>query len=185
MRVTAAGAAGPPAQPFAIRPATPADADRLAALAERTFRETYAEHNTADDMERYVAAHFGPARQRAELSAPGHRVLLAEADGREAGYVQLATGPAPDCVGGESPLEIARFYVDRPWQGRGLAPALMGAAVGTARDAGAGVLWLGVWERNLRAIAFYRKSGFREVGTQHFLLGADRQQDLVLARPLV
>lgn len=167
-----------------IRPAGVPDAAWLAELAERTFRETYASHNTPDNMERYVAEHFGPALQAAELADAGYLTLVAEVDGRAAGYAQLGRGPAPECVAGPDPMEIIRFYVDRPWHGQGLAQALMRAAATHAGAAGARTLWLGVWERNPRAIAFYRKCGFVEVGTHTFVLGTDHQRDLVLARPI-
>ena len=168
----------------AIRAAREPDAAWLADLAERTFRETYGAHNTPEDMERYVAQHFGPAIQEAELRDAGLTTLVAEVDGQAAGYVQLARASAPAGVTGSAPIEIHRFYVDRPWHGRGVAQRLMDAAVSTAKAAGAGTIWLGVWERNPRAIAFYRKSGFRDAGTQTFVLGADHQRDLVLERPL-
>jgi GNAT superfamily N-acetyltransferase len=167
-----------------IRPARVPDAPWLADLAERTFRETYTAYNTPEDMERYVAAHFAPALQAAELADPRFVTLVAEVDGRPAGYTQLGHGPAPSCVTGPEPMEIVRFYVDRPWHGQGLAQELMGAAAAHAQGVGARTLWLGVWERNPRAIAFYRKCGFTEVGTQTFVLGADHQRDLVLERPI-
>jgi GNAT superfamily N-acetyltransferase len=169
---------------LAIRPAGASDAPWLAAVAERMFRETYGAYNTPDDMERYVAGHFGPRLQEAELRDPRLITLVAEDAGDAAGYAQLSRGPAPAAVTGPAPMEIARFYVDRPWHGRGVAQTLMAAAVDAARAAGARTLWLGVWERNGRAITFYRKSGFGDVGTQIFALGADQQRDLVLARPL-
>lgn len=168
-----------------IRRAEPADALWLAALAERTFRETYRAHNTPADMESYVAAHFGPDRQASELNDPAMTTLVAEDQGRPAGYVQLGRGPAPASISGAGPMEVVRFYLDSRWHGRGVAQRLMGAAVDAAREAGAGTLWLGVWERNQRAIAFYRKCGFRDAGTQEFVLGSDRQRDLVLERPLL
>jgi ribosomal protein S18 acetylase RimI-like enzyme len=168
----------------AIRPARVPDAPWLAALAERTFRETYSAHNTPEDMESYVSRHFGPSRQEAELRDARLTTLVAEVDGKAAGYVQLARAPAPAGVTGPAPIEIHRFYVDQPWHGRGLAQLLMEAAVRAAKADGARTIWLGVWERNPRAIAFYRKSGFRDAGTQTFVLGADHQRDLVLARPL-
>jgi GNAT superfamily N-acetyltransferase len=168
----------------AIRPAGPADAAWLAALAERTFRETYTAQNTPANMERYVTAHFGPARQEAELRDPRMTTLVAEVDGRAGGYAQLARSEPPPPVTGPAPMEIVRFYVDRPWHGQGVAQVLMAAAVETARRAGGRTLWLGVWERNDRAIAFYRKSGFQDAGTQTFVLGTDHQRDLVLTRPL-
>jgi ribosomal protein S18 acetylase RimI-like enzyme len=168
----------------AIRRAANADGPRLAQLAERTFRETYGEYNTAADMERYVEEHFGPARQAQELTDPRLITLVAEVTGQPAGYAQLGRTTAPACVTGAAPIEVLRFYVDRPWHGRGVAASLMAAAVGAAADVGGRTLWLGVWERNGRAIAFYRKAGFAEVGTQTFVLGTDHQRDLVLARPL-
>ena len=167
-----------------IRPAGVADAPWLAALAERTFRETYTAYNTPDDMERYVGEHFGPERQAAELRDGRMVTLVAEVDGRAAGYAQLARGAAPPSVTGPEPMEVVRFYVDRPWHGQGVAHQLMAAVADAARTAGARTLWLGVWERNPRAIAFYRKCGFEDVGTQIFVLGEDHQQDLVLARSL-
>jgi ribosomal protein S18 acetylase RimI-like enzyme len=167
-----------------IRPARVPDAPWLADLAERTFRETYTAYNTPEDMERYVSEHFGPELQAAELGDPRYLTLVAEVEGRPAGYTQLGQGPAPAGVTGAGPLEIMRFYIDRPWHGLGLAQALMGAAAEHARAAGARTLWLGVWERNPRAIAFYRKCGFTEVGTQSFVLGTDHQRDLVLQWPI-
>jgi ribosomal protein S18 acetylase RimI-like enzyme len=168
----------------AIRPARVPDAPWLAELAERTFRETYSPHNTPEDMERYVRDHFGATRQESELRDPRMTTLVAEVEGQPAGYVQLARVPPPSVVTGAAPVEIHRFYVDRPWHGRGLAQQLMDAAFGAARADGARTIWLGVWERNPRAIAFYRKCGFLDVGTQTFVLGADHQRDLVLARTL-
>jgi len=167
-----------------VRPAGVCEARWLAALAERTFRETYSAYNTPDDMERYVSDHFGAARQEAELRDPRMVTLVAEVGGQAAGYAQLGQGDAPACVTGPAPMEVVRFYVDRAWHGHGVAQTLMAAAIAAACAAAARTLWLGVWERNPRAIAFYRKCGFGDVGTQIFVLGADHQRDRVLARPL-
>lgn len=167
-----------------VRPAEVREAPWLAALAERTFRETYSAYNSSNDMERYVTDHFGAARQAAELRDPHRVTLVAEVGEQAAGYAQLGHGDAPPCVTGPAPMEVVRFYVDRPWHGHGVAQMLMAAVIAAACTAGARTLWLGVWERNPRAIAFYRKCGFGDVGTQIFVLGADHQRDRVLARPL-
>jgi GNAT superfamily N-acetyltransferase len=87
-------------------------------------------------------------------------------------------------VTGEAPVEIGRFYVDRPWQGRGLAQRLMAAARDAARDLGGITVWLAVWEHHPRAIAFYQKQGFRDVGSQPFRLGSDLQTDRVMVAEL-
>ena len=82
------------------------------------------------------------------------------------------------------PLELKRLYVARAWHGQGVAQALMEAALDAARARGAATLWLGVWERNPRAAAFYRKYGFERVGEHTFMLGADAQTDWLLVRPV-
>lgn len=165
-----------------IRPAQAGDAAGLAAFAARTFRETFAADNTAEDMALYVAANYGPERQSAEIHDPGIVTLLAEDGRRLAGYSQLYGGPAPDCVSSTAPIEIRRFYVDRNWQGRGVAQTLMMASLEAAMERGARTVWLAVWERNLRAQAFYRKCGFEDCGAKEFVLGRDRQTDRVMVR---
>jgi ribosomal protein S18 acetylase RimI-like enzyme len=167
-----------------IRLAQPGDASALATFAARTFRETFEADNTAEDMALYLAANYGPERQAAEIGEPGIVTLLAVDGRRLAGYCQLYEGPAPDFVPGAAPIEIRRFYVDRNWQGRGVAQSLMVASLEAAMERGARTIWLAVWERNLRAQAFYRKCGFEDCGAKEFLLGRDRQTDRVMVRAL-
>jgi ribosomal protein S18 acetylase RimI-like enzyme len=171
-------------QEFAIRTAGSADAERLSELAVRTFRDTYAEHNRPENMAQYLAAHFSPRLQAVELADPLTATVVAEAGTQLIGYAQLRPGTPPDCVPGRDRLELSRIYVDRSWHGRGVAQALMTATVREATERGAQTLWLGVWERNSRGIAFYRKCGFADVGTQAFVLGSERQNDRVLALTL-
>jgi diamine N-acetyltransferase len=172
------------AQDYTIRIAASADAGRLSELAVRTFRDTYAEHNRPENMLQYLAAHFSPEKQAEELADPRMVTVVAEAGPQLIGYAQLRLGNPPDCVPGTERLELSRFYVDRPWHGRGVAQALMTATVREATGRGGERLWLGVWERNARGIAFYLKCGFADVGTQTFVLGSEPQNDRVLALTL-
>lgn len=167
-----------------IRRAVPADAARLAKFAARTFRETFEADNTPEDMELYLASAYGEERQAAEIQHHGMVTLLAVDGRRLAGYSQLREGQVPDCVAGPAPIEIWRFYVDRAWQGRGVAQALMVETLRAASAKAARTAWLSVWERNLRAQAFYRKCGFDDCGAREFVLGRDRQTDRVMVREL-
>jgi len=170
---------------FRIRRGTPRDAAALAALAARTFHETFVEHTAPDDMTRFLAATYGEAQQRRELEDDAIVTLVAEAEGALIGYAQLKSGgEVPNCVPEELPIELARFYVDRQWHGGGVAQALMNVVEQEARTAAARTLWLGVWERNHRAIAFYAKHGFRRIGAHPFLVGSDLQTDDLMARTL-
>jgi ribosomal protein S18 acetylase RimI-like enzyme len=167
-----------------IRMATSTDAVRLSELAARTFSDAFAADNRPEDMAVYLAASFTVERQAAELADPEVTTLLAEIGSELAGYAQLRSGPAPEEVTDPAAHELVRFYVDRHHHGRGVAQSLMAAVLAAARERGARTLWLGVWERNLRAIAFYGKSGFVDVGSHEFWLGSDRQTDRLMARPI-
>jgi ribosomal protein S18 acetylase RimI-like enzyme len=167
-----------------IRRATDEDAACLAAFAERTFVETFGADNSAENLAAHVAKSFGPAIQLREIRDPDMITLVAALRATLAGFAQVRRGTPPSCVIGKSPVELLRFYVDRPFHGRGIAQALMRTVDDVARAIGGRTLWLGVWERNPRAIAFYTKCGFVDVGEQTFLVGADEQTDRVMARSL-
>jgi len=170
---------------ISIRIAGPLDADLLAEIGARTFRRTFARDNTPEDMAAYLAAAFGPALQAAELADPGTTFLIADI-GREAvGYARLVRAPAPECIPAGRPIEIRRIYAAEAWLGRGVGAALMRACLGEAERQHCDVIWLDVWERNQRAIAFYQAWRFVQVGTQDFVLGSDVQHDLLMARAVL
>lgn len=170
---------------ISIRIAGPEDDALLAEIGARTFRHTFARDNTPEDMAAYLAGAFGPGLQAAELADPGTTFLIAEAEGDTVGYARLVRAPAPACIPAGRPIEIRRIYATEAWLGRGVGAALMRACLGEAERQQCEVIWLDVWERNERAIAFYRRWGFVQVGTQAFVLGSDVQNDLLMARPVV
>ena len=163
-----------------IRRANSSEAELLADLGARTFTEAFAAENTPENMSAYLAQAFTPESLAAELADPLATFLLAFIEGEAAGYAKLYRGESSACVTGERPVELARIYVLQRLLGSGVGRALMQRCVDEARASGSGVLWLGVWQRNLRAVAFYRKWGFTTVGEQLFQLGADAQTDWVM-----
>lgn len=167
-----------------IREAKLEDARALAELAERTFRDTFGPVNRPEDMALHCATTYGEALQSAEIADPQRLTLVAEDGASLVGFAQLRWGTAPPCVLAKHPGELQRLYVIAPWHGRGLAQALMKTSLDAMRKRGSDVAWLGVWEHNPRAIAFYKKLGFVEVGEHVFPLGTDPQRDLVMARPI-
>ncbi|MEM9385022.1 MAG: GNAT family N-acetyltransferase [Pseudomonadota bacterium] len=166
---------------LSTRTATAQDAQSLARMAEETFRDAFAEQNTREDLDRYCADAFGEQQQLSEICDPESITVLAERSNRLAGYAQIKTRSSIHCVAGDALAELSRFYLRKEHHGRGVANVLMADVLARAADAGARVLWLGVWEHNPRAIAFYRKCGFDAVGEKTFLIGSDLQRDLVLA----
>lgn len=167
-----------------IRRATLADAPLIASLGAETFVMSFGAQNTPENLAKHLAHAYGEDIQRRELADPAITYLIAEQNGRTAGYAQVREGDAPACITGPSPVEVRRFYVVHDFHGTGIAQALMDACATEARRRGGRTLWLGVFEQNPRAIRFYTKWGYEDVGGQTFLLGDDPQQDRVLSMSL-
>ncbi len=167
-----------------IRRANESDADLLAELGATTFYESFAAQNTPENITAYLTATFGPERQRAELADPRNTFLIAENDGVAIGYAHLRTGKTPACVSDPKAIELVRLYVSSTFQGSGVGGRLMDACLTEARQAGHQTIWLGVWQQNTRAQAFYHRWNFSIVGEHVFQLGDDPQTDWLMERSL-
>ena len=168
--------------PVTTRQATPADAAVLASLAASTFRDTFGPDNTPENMGAYMSSAFGADIQAAELRDPRVTVYLADVSGAVAGYAMLREGPAPPSVGEANAVEIARLYAATHLIGAGVGATLMRRCLDEAMTRGRRAVWLGVWEQNPRAIAFYSRWKFVDVGATTFQLGRDVQSDRVMMR---
>jgi diamine N-acetyltransferase len=164
-----------------LRRAVAADAPSLAVLAERTFRDAFGARNSPANMDLHCARVFGAEIQLGEIQDRGLVTTIAEAEKRMIGFSQLRPLHTHASVVAARPAELKRLYVVPEWHGRGVARELLQDALNTAAREGCDVLWLGVWEHNPKAMAFYRKSGLEIVGTHSFMLGQDRQRDLVMS----
>lgn len=169
---------------YAIRRGVAADATALAAFAAHTFTDTYGAYNSPANLQMYLASSCNAAQQGRELADPDVATLLAYRHSELAAYAQVRRGSTPPCISGAAPIELLRFYVDKAWHGHGIAQRLLGEVQRAALELGGATLWLKVWENNPRAIAFYRKANFVEVGVADFFVGTDRQTDRVLAMDL-
>ena len=170
---------------FAIRPCGPNDALALATVASATFLETYAGIiDGADSLAHCRTQHAVEAYER-WLADPATPLLMATVEPGDypIGYVMLSPPDLPVPTG-EGDVELKRIYVLHRFHGERVGPALLEAAVATARDAGARRMLLGAYGGNHRAIAFYKRNGFIQVGTRVFHVGDNDYDDVVLARDL-
>ncbi len=174
----------PTGQAVVIRHGTSADAGVVAEFGARAFAAAFGPHNTPEDMASYLGQAFAEPFIETQLADPRCAFLLAEEDGGLVGYAMLRDGPAPNSVHGEEPVELVRIYADPTRMGTGIGSGLMSAVLEMAAAEGRQTVWLGVWERNARAIAFYQRWGFEKVGQKTFVLGSDPQTDHVMIRRL-
>lgn len=177
----------PEHQTYTIRRCNQTEPDliTLQQISRETFRETFADSNSPENMSRYLTDNLSIEKLTTELSNEDSSFYLLEYDTNVIGYLKINVGSAQTENKYERSLEIERIYILRSYQGKGTGKLLLEHALCVASDMKASFVWLGVWEHNLRAIAFYRKFGF-EVFDQHvFVLGDDQQTDLLMRLPLM
>jgi GNAT superfamily N-acetyltransferase len=162
-----------------IRQCEVKDAPIIVDLGRRTFLDTFAAVNESEHIQSYVSEAFSPDQITSELVDPDSIFLLAETGGIPVGYAKIRAGVPPDCVTGTNPVEVERIYSDHAFLGKGVGAGLMRTCLNLATTLGHDAVWLGVWDQNPRAIAFYKKWGFEIVGEKTFMLGTDIQRDTV------
>ncbi|MCP9753209.1 GNAT family N-acetyltransferase [Ferruginibacter sp. HRS2-29] len=168
-----------------VIPVGMADFDALRAISIRTFTETFADVNTEENMQLYVAENLSPEKLTSEACNPDSAFFLAKDDsGNVAGYLKLNFNTAQTELRDKDGMEIERIYALKEYHGKSLGKLIFEKALTVAYERKAAYIWLAVWEENARAIAFYTKNGFVVFDKHFFRLGNDVQTDLMMRLPL-
>ncbi|NOW94117.1 GNAT family N-acetyltransferase [Mucilaginibacter sp. SG564] len=167
-----------------IQKATIADADTLLALSRKTFFDSFAHLNTPENMQAYASNAFTPKRVKAELNNPGSLFYFALLNGNIAGYIKINLDAAQTELQDGKALEVERIYVLAEYHGKKIGHELLNFAFQMAKDKYLQYVWLGVWEHNQKALSFYEKHGFKVFGSHPFMLGSDKQTDLLMKKEL-
>jgi ribosomal protein S18 acetylase RimI-like enzyme len=156
------------------------DIEQLQIIGRVTFFETFSEKNTMENMQKYLEEGFKKNKLINEIKNPNSEFYFAEIDSNIVGYLKINFGQAQTELKNNKSLEIERIYVLKELHGKKVGQTLYEKALTVAKQKGVEFLWLGVWEKNLRAINFYKKNGFIEFDKHIFKLGNDEQTDIMM-----
>lgn len=160
------------------------DISQLQAIGRQTFSETFEMHNSPENMREYLKNSFSVEKLSDEICNPDSEFYFAWAGEKLAGYLKVNFGNAQTELKDDKAVEIERIYALKEFHGSGVGQSLYNKALEIARQRKAAYIWLGVWEKNPRAVAFYRKNGFAAFGEHIFKLGDDEQTDLLMRMDL-
>lgn len=163
-----------------IRKARLSDLETLQQLSRQTFFDAFSSENTAEDMQSYLDKSFNNEQLKRELSNPESGFYFAVFENKFIGYLKINTGTAQTELKNKEALEIERIYVSKDFQGKQIGKLLFDKAIQLAKEIQAPYLWLGVWEKNAKAIHFYKKNGLVEFDKHLFKLGEDVQTDILM-----
>lgn len=165
-----------------INKANLTDLEIIQSLGRETFYETFAQHNSEEEMQNYLDKSFASEKLTSELNNPDSQFFIAWEEDLPVGYLKVNTGKAQTELQDENSLEIERIYVKSSHHGKKVGQILYEKALEIAQEKAKKNLWLGVWEENLRAVNFYKKNGFVEFDKHIFRLGNDEQTDLMMRK---
>lgn len=160
-----------------IKKCTIEDLEKVKYISEKTFCETFAHENTAEDMENYLKENFSYEHIESEIRNDGSIFFKVENDKEVMAYMKVNFDKAQTESSYKNTLEIQRIYILEKYKGKGIGKLLIEKAKEVARNNNLSYIWLGVWENNLSAIKFYEKQGFEKFSTHIFKLGDDEQID--------
>lgn len=163
-----------------LRRLTATDLLLLKEISVRTFVDSFSDQNTAENMEQYLSLSFSDEKLRQELANPHSAFYFAEINTIPIGYLKVNWGNSQTELMVEKSIEIERIYVEREYHGKQVGQCLLDKALHLAKGMNAASAWLGVWEKNPRAIRFYQKNGFIEFDKHIFKLGNDEQTDILM-----
>lgn len=169
---------------ISLRQCRMADIDELRTLSIQTYYETFAAFNTPENMEEYLRCAFDREKLRKELEDKNSLFFFLLSGEKLAGYLKVNEAPSQTDVNDPASLEIERIYVSGGFQGEGLGRYLMEQAIRMAVERKKKYVWLGVWEKNEKAICFYKRNGFYQIGTHSFVMGEDVQTDYIMRKDL-
>ncbi|MFN8256117.1 MAG: GNAT family N-acetyltransferase [Bacteroidales bacterium] len=163
-----------------LRLCTSSDLDELVWISRTTYYDTFKDSNTGRDMEIYLEKNMSPQVLEKELDNPDSFFYFVTVEGQLAGYFKMNRGAAQIEQFNANAVELERFYLLEEFKGRNIATLMLGKAIEFALSEKAEFLWLGVWERNFRAMRFYEKNGFVKFGKHDFVMGEDVQTDYLM-----
>ena len=166
-------------QAIELKQVKPGDAVKLQEISRKTFSETFSESNSEADMVKYLEEGFSIEKLLEELNNE-HSVFYFALFGAEViGYLKLNFGTETGAG-----MEIQRIYVLKEYLGRKVGQMLYEKALEIAEKRNVPHIWLGVWEKNTKAISFYQKNGFFAFDSHIFLFGDDPQTDILMKKVL-
>lgn len=171
--------------PINIKQCTHKDLHILQEISYETFNETFKHQNSPENMNAYLERAFNLKQLERELSNTSSQFYFVYFDNEVAGYLKLNTNDAQSEEMGDESIEIERIYIKNKFQKQGLGKYLIKKATEIAVELNKKKIWLGVWEKNENAIAFYKKIGFVQTGTHSFYMGDEEQTDFIMTKSLL
>lgn len=167
-----------------IKKCTLEDLRKLQEISYETFDETFKDQNSPENMNAYLERAFNLKQLEQELSHISSQFFFVYVDHEVAGYLKVNINDAQSEEMGDESLEIERIYIKNNFQKHGLGKYLLNQAIEIALECNKKHIWLGVWERNENAIAFYKKMGFVQTGAHSFYMGDEEQIDFIMTKTL-
>jgi len=160
------------------------DVKELEQISKQTYFNSFSAENSPENMQAYLEGSLSEERLLKELKEANSEFYFAEINHKTIGYFKINFGDAQTDLHDQNALELERIYVIQEFQGKKIGQKLLDEVLGIAKKNQMDYLWLGVWEKNEKAIRFYERNDFSVIGSHPFRMGDEIQTDLIMKLPL-
>lgn len=167
-----------------IKKCAESDIITLSKISRETYEDTFSVSNSQSTMDKYLNYAFSEQKLYNELLNKDSHFYFFYVDSTLAGYIKLNESEAQTDINDPNSMELERIYLKQPYQGKGLGKTLLNYAVNIAAENDKLYIWLGVWEKNTKAIQFYKRNGFYKIHTHPFIMGSEEQTDFIMKKDL-
>lgn len=167
-----------------IRPIELQEWPLLQTIMRETYYDTFSAYSSEEDIQTYMNEAYAEEVLCQELVDANSEYYFLEEDGNIVAYLKLNTGAAQTEEIADNAMEIQRIYVRSQYKRKGYGQQLMAYSLERAKVRACSAIWLGVWENNKPALAFYRENGFKKVGEHVFMVGQQKDTDYIFLKKL-
>jgi ribosomal protein S18 acetylase RimI-like enzyme len=158
--------------------------EELVNISKITYANSFSNENTLENMQHYLDSSFNSKKLKQELANNESEFYFAKRDFETSGYLKFNFGNAQNDLKEINGMELERIYVLKSFQGKKIGKFLLNFTIEIAKKRKLDYVWLGVWDKNVKAIEFYKRNGFKIIGTHPFKMGNDIQTDYIMKRTI-
>jgi len=167
-----------------IRRAESSDLFNLAVLKQQVWISTYATEGLTDVFSGYVLSEYSIENVSKSITDKNRLILIAAINECVIGCAEILLSPQSPLASEALCLEISTLYVLERFQGFGIGKKLLAECENATKQRGYNNVWLTVFYNNIKAIDFYRRQNFIQIGATDFVLGKNKHKNYIMMKVL-
>lgn len=162
------------------------DAKHIALLGRVTFSETFGHlFREKKELYEYYERTFSVEKIRKSLKKPNNVFWIASVNELPVGYAKLKLDSPSAFIDSKNVSQLQKIYVLKDFLSMKIGLKIQEKIMLRAKEHGSEYIWLSVLDENDRAINFYYKNKFVELGNHNFQIGQEKFEFITMSKKII